>query len=191
MIKVTAREFQGNQKKYLDMLEAGEMVEVRGLILTVYTPDDRIYAEEDKSPDRIYALEQLKGKVQDIESGLARPMATVSEDEPYIRTDGKLCECCQKGAEALYEVWEDGEERIVCELCLKNRHGKMWKQFTTSKIEDGEEERYTPSGKIFMEYPFQPIPELRPTSSSPKFSAPLWKQPKTKKGAKRTTQGKD
>jgi len=49
----------------------------------------------------------------------------------------------------------------------------MWKQFATSKIEDDEGEKVVPS--------LQNVPELRPTSSSPKFSAPLWKQPKKKK----------
>jgi hypothetical protein len=166
MEKVTAKEFQKNQKKYLDMLEAGELVEVRGMVLTVYTP-------EPEKPDRIYALEQLKQTLRDIEQGKSEPLPISSQDQPYIRTDGKVCECCQKGIEALYEVWEDGEERIVCELCLKNRHGKMWKQFATSKIEDDEGEKVVPS--------LQNVPELRPTSSSPKFSAPLWKQPKKKK----------
>jgi len=166
MEKVTVREFQKNLKKYLDMLEAGELVEVRGMALSVYTP-------EPEKPDRIYALEELRQTVRNIEQGKSEPLPISSQDRPYIRTDGKTCECCQKGIEALYEVWEDGEERIVCELCLKNRHGKMWKQFATYKIEDDEGEKVVPS--------LQNVPELRPTSSSPKFSSPLWKQPKKKK----------
>lgn len=162
MEKVTVREFQKNLKKYLDTLESGELVEVRGVVLTVYTP-------EVKTPGRIYALDELKQKVQDIEQAKSESLPTPSQDRPYIRTDGKVCALCRKDVVALYEVWEDGEERIVCELCLKDRHGKMWKQFASSKIEEKAVESTLK------------IPELRPQSSSPNFTAPIWKIPKKSK----------
>lgn len=174
MEKVTAREFKSNQGKYLDMLANGERIEVRGIVLqAVTTETNDVTTEEGYKGESVTTIERLKQTVRDIEQGKSEPLPISSQDQPYIRTDGKVCECCQKGIEALYEVWEDGEERIVCELCLKNRHGKMWKQFATSKIEDDEGEKVVPS--------LQNVPELRPTSSSPKFSAPLWKQPKKKK----------
>ena len=41
-------------------------------------------------------------------------------------TSHKQCELCN-GTVQLYELWEDGEERIVCSTCITAKYGKLAK----------------------------------------------------------------
>ena len=105
MKEVTVGKFRANLSHYLGLMRAGETLVLNG----------HEYAWIGKKA----CTRGGKGVVT------KKKMAEVSEKSVYtggVYTEAvateNACEKCGKGGE-LYKIWEDGEERVVCLVCLK------------------------------------------------------------------------
>ena len=186
-INISVAEFRKNMKSYLDVLEDGGSVKVRGLKLIVERDiDTHVHKETENIHNNVTTdtkdvttVEALREKVRVIESGSGDSFkflkTIVDETKVCTRTDGKACELCKKDLTPLYQVWEDGDDHILCQDCLKSRHGKGWEQFKGTLVVD----EVTPDVPMFSAVIRDGL--RSPHEYTKKSGKPMWKVPKKKK----------
>ena len=108
MKNITVSAFRGELKRYLDIIEAGGVVEVRNIKIGRIDGD----------------LSVQRG----IEGGVIEDKVHVEAEEESVQK----CELCGKGCEGVWVFWEEGEEREVSVGCVMRRRGseKMYKMIT-------------------------------------------------------------
>ena len=109
MEKITVTKFRGDLKRYLDLLESGGEIEVRGIQISKIS--------EKRGENHV------QGGLVDVETGEIRDVEGDSgdvqeEEEEYEEHFEYPCELCD-GAESNWQLWEDGEERFVCDGCVR------------------------------------------------------------------------
>ena len=149
-MKVQVNEFRKNLKKYLDLLEKGEVIEVRGVRIAkteewfddkgetvsvhrtmefpvgkgVYTDPQTVEKESKKS---------TKGKLNVHKDKNGVKISMAGGDVNYYgasQIEIHTCEKCKKPNNECYRLWEEGEERIVCIDCIKKSvSSKMLKSY--------------------------------------------------------------
>lgn len=112
--RVTVAEFRQNLKEYLDQIESGEVVEVRGIPLCMYIKPQEVEENVHKKPTR----QELQDKIDAIIG--KKPMYIEPEQEQTFQHDP--CDLCTQRTQ-LYRFYDDGE-RKVCAPCMKNKLGK-------------------------------------------------------------------
>lgn len=147
---ITVRELRANLGQYLDLLEQGETIEVRGLkICSQFTKIKT--TEECRKSMRPFSMTCVEGNEPEppplSEEALERAKETFanlkgrfdvrggryeksSDDAPLIAHRPEIgyaiehgpCDTCKKRVQ-LYGFYDDGERKI-CEQCLKDRLGK-------------------------------------------------------------------
>lgn len=179
--KVTVREFKNNLSRCLDLLEDGQVLEVRGI---------NIMAVATLKVSGKATIQDLKENVATQNSG---PVATPPEFIDYLnelnekvmkksassrghaRNDGLECELCKKSVKNIYEIFEDGDEHYICEGCLKERHGKGWVKFKSYLVTDEPELQ---TNQNFG------APPMKARAQFGKFAGPMWKPKKKSKKKK-------
>lgn len=130
MKEVTVAEFRRNLKAYLDHMQGGGHVYVRGLTLCTYLEDvhenkENVHKEHVHDVHKEEKMEELKGKF-DVR-GAKKEVVHVdgpSLDAVYIEKE-KCMVCTQN--EAVKYAWNEklGEDMPICEWCVKvNYRGK-------------------------------------------------------------------
>lgn len=142
MEEINVRDFKSRLSHYLDLIAQGEVFIVRGIkigrrddlgesVTTSVTTlsDEEISRVAERFADIIHRKQSLN-KIY--AKGPAFP-STISSRQEISRVVEKLddfeevvqCEKC--GKVATHSMWEEGEERFVCEGCVRKQYGKMAK----------------------------------------------------------------
>ena len=153
MIKVSVREFKAKLSYYLTLLESGESIEVRGMVLSTMVenvikslsvdhPDtyeggfkvqitDKLVVPVEEKCDRGVddvkktAMENLREKVKDIENNggvIGEGSVAVAIGNGPVLADFIPCDLCSRISD--YTFWEDGDEKYVCDGCVRIKFGK-------------------------------------------------------------------
>jgi len=122
MIKVGVREFKAKLSYYLTLLEEGDKIEVRGMVLCVTTGE---VAEEKDVTTPVTTKMGVK-ELQSLVNGIG-PDGSVEGGKPARQIieeaeEFVLCDLC--GGKANYEFWEEGEERKICDSCVRRKFGR-------------------------------------------------------------------
>lgn len=161
-MKLTMREFRANLRKYLDLIKEGEVFEVGGVQLCMYTdkPDYSLEGLE-KKLDEICELIKEKATIKlggagtfentfkgnpvmspqlldRAKSNFVNPVQETFEGSDH---DDRFNPCALCGKQRqLYLVFQDGE-REVCGPCIKRTMGKRADSFmaTAQKVAPTEE----------------------------------------------------
>ena len=111
MIEVKVGEFRAGLKKYLRMLEDGEVVCVGGCSLVKEGSIDNNIMVPDPGDRYGTSVEEVGERLNKI-----------IEKMPELDLDIILCDLCGGGAD--YEFWEEGEEKRVCDVCVRRKFGR-------------------------------------------------------------------
>lgn len=109
MEKITVREFRAKIGEYLARIRAGERFIINGMILGRIVEDKgRVHGDSglavEVSTERVHGEEQKEEQER------------VHEEEG---AEINQCDKCGKSSPDSYEVWEDGDEYIICSNCVK------------------------------------------------------------------------
>jgi len=120
MEKITVRELKAKPSHYLKMMRCGSNVIINGFEYAY------IGKNVDEVVDHGVKKEKKVVKTAVVRESSVDPIELDSEwfDEDGVRKDG--CEKC--GGVGYWAMWEDGEEHIVCDLCVRRSCSeKMYK----------------------------------------------------------------
>ena len=113
MEKITVGEFRRNLKRYLDDLDNGVVFEVRGIKISKFS--------EKSDKKRVHGF-----KMEDYETSIPvtdADIGFVHEEKlgpELFDSEGVLkdeCELCDNLG--IWTFWEEGEERVVCDGCVR------------------------------------------------------------------------
>ena len=120
MESITIRKFRANLKRYLDAMKAGDTIVVDGWEYAKIGKIGPTWGEKVKK--RAAVREESVAKKEEI--------IEEEEDDWPENDDGIKREACQLcGCVGDWVFWEDGEERVVCDPCIRKRCSgeKMYK----------------------------------------------------------------
>ena len=133
MKTISSREFQRQFGRW-----KGETVEVtdRGVVIGIWKALSDKEVEEDLSDkDELGVLnngfvqnskmDELREKVKDIEAGVKEEYSSETSTEVFV-TEEMLevfpCDLCSRISD--YTFWEEGDEKYVCDRCVRKKFGR-------------------------------------------------------------------
>ena len=118
MKKLTVGAFRRELKRWLDLLEGGGEIEVRGIKI------GKISEKSAKSHVHLDVGGEASGDMGYVEADNGS-VQDWPENEDGIKREA--CQLC--GGVGDWVFWEDGEERVVCDSCIRKRCNgeKMYK----------------------------------------------------------------